>query len=78
MAESGCQRPAPANDRAGLEVEVEDRRVGVLAELVPEANPDDCLVRRLVLREADVTVDTEERAADGSRVGAEVGADLVE
>src|SRR4029453_8707922 len=33
---------------------------------------------RLVLREPDVTVDAEERAADGSRGGAEVGADLVE
>ena len=63
---------------AGLEVEVVARRVGVFREQVAEVDPGLRLVRRLVLREADVAVDAEERAAGGSRVGAKVGADLVE
>ncbi len=63
-------------DLAGLEVEVEARGVGVLARLVAELDAGVGLVGALVLGEAHVAVDAEERAADRPRIGVEVGADL--
>ena len=74
----GMPDPDPGEDAPGLEMEVEARRVRVLRTLVPEVDPDVGLVGRLVLREARVAIDPEQRSADGSRVGHEVRADLAQ
>src|SRR5262249_50548486 len=44
----------------------------------PKVDSEVCLVRRLVLREARVSVNAEERASARPRVGEEVRADLLE
>src|SRR5262249_53894956 len=69
---------AAGKDLAGADVQVVAGRVGVLGPLVPKVDAEVGLVGRLVLRETCVPVDTEERAAARPRVGAEVGADLLE
>jgi hypothetical protein len=69
---------ASGEDLARPDVQVVAGRVPVLGRLVPEVEPDVGLVRRLVLREASVAVDPEERAAARLRIGAEVRADLLE
>src|SRR5262249_3004275 len=63
---------------AGADVQVVAGAGGVLGPLVPKLDAEVGLVGRLVLRETCVPVDTEERAAARPRVGAEVGADLLE
>ena len=78
-AEGGAVRvpdAAAGEAHAGLQVEVEAGRVRVLTRLVAEVGADVGLVGRLVLGEARVPVDAEERAAVGPGVGAEVRADL--
>jgi hypothetical protein len=59
-------------------MDVEDRRVRVLRRLVAEVDADVRLVRSLVMREARVAVDPEQRPADGLRLGLEVRADLAQ
>jgi len=61
---------------AWIEVEVEARRVRIAAAFdVGKMGADVGLVRALVLREANVAIDAEHRASDGSGVGPEVGTD---
>src|SRR5262249_55203106 len=69
---------AAGEDLVRADVQVVPRRVGVLGPLVTEVDPEVGLVRRLVLREACVSVDAEERAAARPRVGAKVRADPFE
>ena len=59
-----------------LEMEIEARGVHVLAPAVAEVQPDVGLVRALVFGEPDVPVDPEQRAARGTVVRDELGADL--
>jgi len=66
------------HDVAGLEVQVEARGVGVLGRLVAELDADPGLVGALVLREADVAMDAEQRPLAGPRVGVEVAADTAQ
>jgi hypothetical protein len=71
--------PAAAERLAGSEVKVEARRVGVpTGPAVRELGADVGLVRALILREPNVSVDAEHRATDRTRVGAEVGTDSLE
>jgi hypothetical protein len=69
---------AARENLARPDVQVIAGRVRVLCPLVPEVDSDIGLVRRLVLREASVPVNAEERPAARSRIGAEMGADLLE
>ena len=61
-----------------LEVQIEDRGVDVPGVLVKETNPHVGLVGRLIFREADVSLDAEERPAHGSGDRHELLADLPE
>ena len=70
--------PAAGEDFARRQVQVEAGRVHVLGLLVLEPDARRGLVRRLVLREARVAVDAEQRAADAPGVGPQVRADLAQ
>ena len=74
----GVPDAAAGEHLARADVEVVAGRVGVLGPLVPEVDADVGLVRRLVLREAGVPMDPEERAPARPCVGAKVTADLLQ
>ena len=69
---------AAGEDVVRADVQVVAGRVGVFGAFVPEVDSDVRLLRRFVLREASVAVDAEQRASARARIGAEVGADLLE
>src|SRR3546814_21034978 len=67
--------PQPSADEAvaRLQMKVERRCRHLCAELVEQARALPGLVRRLVVGEARVALDAEQRAADGFRFGTEIG-----
>ena len=72
----GVPDPAAGEHVARRQVQVEAGRVGLLGPLVAEVDARLRLVRRLVLGEARVAVDAEQRAALAPRVGHQVRADV--